>query len=217
MPNVFPAAVVATILLFSGGVGFSASAAGMDRSRLVPVSASNQTRCVEYYQLDEQVFCSPQPLQPRQATEPADGAGGPFKIVFDKRPWVLGWQAADGKTIREYLPKGQDINAWKELITTNSFPGLQQRLTPEKLMLSNMATLRKTGLEPKFNILRLTPDEAFFEFSIQGIPTQNQHELQRIVRGPTGLYSLHYVVKQPVMSKADRQAWIERLSAARLR
>lgn len=199
-------------LLMSIGSGIAAAPkAGEVRE----VSAKNPEKCVEYYIINGKNYCSSKALAPAPNLQGA-AAHERVKVRFDDRVWRLAWWNQDPRQPTfEYTVGNEKVQNWTELVTTQYFPGLQQKLSPAKLMNMTLANMQQRGFRPTFKILALTSTDVLFEWQIND-PKHHEHELQRIIQTGTGLYVLHYAAK-PTITPPRRQAWVQLLQKATVR
>lgn len=192
----------------------TAGYAELDRSKLVPVNAENRQRCVEYFLIDGKDYCSTQALLSPQAHIPAL-THEKFKVFFDHREWEPGWGKHDASgTTLEYVPKGQKVEAWQELITTQFQPGQVPAGAPLRYAKWVEQTLTQKGYKPVFVIHEQSPTEVIFEFKVKEPKAEAQNELQRVFIGKGGLYFIHYAIRQPDMPAHNRTQWLQNLKKA---
>lgn len=110
---------------------------------------------------------------------------------------------------------GDDINYWHELVTSQFFPNLE--ISPKEFADKFIEKIKSLGLNPIITFHRNTPDQVIFEFRIEAPSNQAQDELQMISKGKDGLYILHYVIKEPSMSKKQRETWLKNLSQSSIK
>jgi hypothetical protein len=187
-----------------------AAYADIDASKLIKVTKENNQKCVEYYMMEGEIYCSLTLL----STGPIDPAllkSEKQKIIFDSRPWQAVWgEKTDEMTTIEYVPAGDKIENWKELVTTQYVPGMQL-LSPKDYMQGVVDNLQKTGFNPEIKLLVETPDYVLFEFRVLSPSNFQQDELQKITKKEDGFYLLHYVIKKPDMGEQERKKWINNL------
>ncbi|MBV9576499.1 MAG: hypothetical protein JO149_07735, partial [Gammaproteobacteria bacterium] len=112
------------LLIFS----FNASWA-IDPNNLIKVVPTTATKCVEYYYYKQELYCSTT-AQQAKAVDPNLNKEERQKIVFDERPWSLAWGKVTPAIITiEYVPAGEKIEQWHELITTQFIPNIQDKIT----------------------------------------------------------------------------------------
>jgi hypothetical protein len=183
----------------------------MDPSKLIKVTKDNNPQCVEYYNMQGEMYCSTTILN-NTPIDPKLAKGEKQKIIFDKRPWQAVWgEKTEEITTIEYLPAGDKIENWKELVTSQFVPDIQDEITPQKYMDSVVENLKKTGFNPEIKLLEDTPEYVIFEFRILSPENFQQDELQKIMKGKEGFYILHYVIKKPDMGEKERELWLNNL------
>lgn len=193
-----------------------AYASNFDVSNLVKVTNDNNPKCVVYYHYQNEIYCS--------LTAPAAEKPDPQilsyekqKIIFDNRPWSAAWgQKKDDITTVEYVPAGDNINSWHELITSQFIPGIQDKMTPLEFSESILNSLKQAGYTPEVTYMEKSPDRVIFEFRITSPENMMQDELQLISKGKDGLYILHYVIKKADMGTANRDKWLQNLKNSSL-
>lgn len=206
--------IVGLIFVFSS---FSQVFSTVSTPQLLEVSADNKGRCVEFFLIQQKMFCATSPLFTAQVNKEALKYE-PFKLVFDNRRWVAGWGQHNTKiNTVEYIPSGQNVEAWNELITTQFQPSLQQKITPMQYANFTHKNLIQQGYDPDFIVHESTSKEVIFEFKVKKPLSEAQDEIQRVISTPDGLYFLHYVIRQPDMSSNNRQTWLSNLKQATLK
>lgn len=201
------------------GVLLSAFAAHatIDTSKLVKVTGEKSPKCVEYYNVKGEMYCSTEALQSKALD---------FEIVtyekqnikFDDRAWKLAWgKKTPSITTVEYVPKGDDIENWHELVTSQYMPTLQNEVTPMQFVKIILKGLEESGFKPITTFLKESPDQVIFEFKITAPPSQIQDEIQSIVKGKDGLYVLHYAIKVADMGQKRGDMWATNFSSSTIK
>lgn len=182
---------------------------------MIKVDKNNKANCVEYYNYKGELYCSTTANRLKQT--PTDYAGYEQQtIVFDDRPWNPAWgQKTDAITTVEYIPEGDKIKNWHELVTSQYIPNMPKSVTPKKFSEEVIKYLKDSGLDPTVNIISETPNRVLFEFQVLEPENLKQHELQLISKGSNGMYVLHYVIKEAPMDEQRRTQWIERLNKSK--
>lgn len=187
----------------------------IDRSELIKVTQQTNPACVEYYNLQGDMYCSTRALNPSVKVNLADEKQ---KIMFDNRLWQAVWSKKNSKiTTIEYVPAGDNINNWKELITSDFIPSRSKKLSPAEYMYAFLLDLQKAGFKPLVTLLYRTLDEIIFEFRIEEPSHMQQDEIQKIVTEKDGLYILHYVIKKADMGKDEQKKWINLLKQSKIK
>jgi hypothetical protein len=205
--------VSSALLTLACGAAFAA----VNASDLVKVTGKLDQKCVEYYTYNGESYCSLKPIS-GQVVDPAFREYETQNIVFDDRPWQAAWgkKSEYGVDI-EYVPMGEDINDWHELITSQFYPGLQKLTTPKQFAYKMIAGLKEKGFDPVITVHQKTPDEFIYEFRIEKPAAQAQDELQMIRSNNKGIYILHYVIKKSDMGDASREKWLKNLKASTIK
>ncbi|KTD16091.1 hypothetical protein [Legionella jordanis] len=192
---------------------FTKASLGLDLTKLIKVNNENNPNCISYYQYKGSLYCSTSSSQPHKPN-PNILDYERQQIVFDNRAWVAAWAKNTGQMITvEYVPEGQNINDWQELITSQFAEGLQKKVSPLQFCETIVLALEQSGFKPKITFFEKTNDRIIFEFQIHAPEHFQQDELQMITRGQKGIYILHYVIKQTDMGEANRKLWLSNFKA----
>lgn len=188
-----------------------AAEASFSVNNLTIVNKGNETQCVQYYVYKGMLYCDAT-LTHSNTINPQIKNEEKIKIVFDERPWQLAWgnKNSVGATI-EYVPAGDDINNWKELVTSQFFPGLQEKITLKEFADTLILNMKSLGFNPNVTYHVNTEDRILLEIRIEEPQTQAQDELELLIKDDQGIYLLHYVIKKADMGKANRDKWLQNL------
>ncbi len=115
-----------------------------------------------------------------------------------------------GTTI-EYIPAGDDINHWHELVTSQFFPGLQKKTSLKQFANTLVENLKALGYQPIVEYLEDTEDRVILEIRIEQPQNQVQDELEMLIKDNNGIYLLHYAIKIGDMGEKNRQKWLKNL------
>jgi len=185
--------------------------AAINPDTLIKVTNENNPKCVEYYNYKNTMYCSTV-AQDNTPIDPHIKDLERQKIVFDDRPWQAVWGKDTSEvTTIEYVPAGDNINDWHELITSQFFPGLQEKVTPKDYVDIMMNNLKQSGIHPIVNMIEVSPKQVIFEFRVESPENLKQDELQKITKTDNGLYVLHYVIKESDMGQTARDKWLKNL------
>ncbi|MBL7480446.1 hypothetical protein [Legionella bononiensis] len=177
---------------------------------VVKVTKENNAKCVVYLTYKGELYCSFVALHD-DAVDPQILTYEQQNIHFDDRVWKPAWgQKSNAGWTVEYIPAGDNINQWKELVTSQFIPGTEG-VTPAQFKKTFITNLKKTGVTYSINTINEQPNQLIFEFKVTVPVNLQQDEIQKITRGKNGIYVLHYTIKKAEMSKANRQKWIENL------
>lgn len=191
--------------------------AAVNPAALVKVTAGHDVKCVEYYNYKGELYCSTT-AQSSQSVDPHIKDYETQKIIFDDRAWQAVWGKQEASiTTVEYVPNGDNIEQWHELITSQFIPNIQNQMTLREYVDSVIKNMKNSGFKPVINIIEDTPDQILFEFRINAPDNLKQDELQKVVKGKDGFYLLHYVIKKADMGKKNRDIWLHNLKQSQLK
>ena len=195
--------------IFLSAITFSIGCyASIDPSKLIKVTSQTNPACIEYYNFKNEMYCSTTALQARPV-DPDIKNYEHQNIVFDERLWFAAWgQHTETMDTVEYIPAGDDINKWNELVTSQFMPDPGNTFTPKQFVDVIVQGIKNTGFTSDIHYLKETPTQITFEFQILSPANQIQDELQTVKRDTKGLYILHYVIKQADMGIKNRVKWI---------
>ncbi|KTD30527.1 MULTISPECIES: hypothetical protein [Legionella] len=190
--------------------------ATVDPQSLIKVTHDNRAECVEFYTYKDSLYCTHEPTSQSSVVDPKIKDYETQTIFFDNRPWQAVWgKKTDEITTVEYIPAGNNLNQWHELVTSQFIPGIQNTITPKQYTDFVLKQLKDSGFQPVVNIIRETPQQVLFEFRIASPENFKQNELQIVNKGNDGLYVVHYVIKEADMGQVNREKWIQNLEKSR--
>lgn len=188
-----------------------ATGAPFSLDNLVKVTPKNDTQCTQYYLYKGVLYCNSATTD-SQPVDPQIRHSEKLNIVFDDRPWQMAWgnKTSIGTTI-EYIPAGDDINHWHELVTSQFFPGLQKKTSLKQFANTLVENLKALGYQPIVEYLEDTEDRVILEIRIEQPQNQVQDELEMLIKDNNGIYLVHYVIKKADMGKENREKWVQNL------
>lgn len=96
---------------------------------LIKMNQENAGQCIEYYTYQNELYCSTKILNPGIKIDQEIVKSEQQNLVFDNRIWQAAWGKKDPAiTTIEYLPAGEQLDHWQELITTQFFLNCKNRL-----------------------------------------------------------------------------------------
>lgn len=199
---------------------FTSSFAAPSKSDLPPeavkVTKQNNPNCVEYFNYKGTMYCSLMTID----LKPMDKKLLVYEkqtIQFDHRAWKAVWgEHKDAITSIEYIPVGQHINHWNELITSQFIPGLPD-VSAKEFANRFLSDLKKTKVVYTSKIIDKKNKSVIIEFQVKQPKNLQQDELQKIVKTDEGIYVLHYAIKKSDMGEKKRQIWIKHLQDSSLK
>ncbi|MBX9770243.1 MAG: hypothetical protein K2X29_02670 [Candidatus Obscuribacterales bacterium] len=139
-------------------------------------------------------------------------------FALDDKQWELGWSnKSETIYIMEFVPKGQTVENWKELITFEFYPGLQKKANCSQFTNGFLRNLRINEPNVKVSNYVDKPDNVIVEWVLNGsAKNADQDELDRCIFGKQGLHMLHYVKKTKALTPGERTKWLKFLESATL-
>lgn len=202
------------VVVTMGGISASMASVPAD---IVKVTGETKAACVEYVDYQGEMYCTTKALS-KEPVDPNIKQYETWIIHFDDQPWLAAWgKMTEDVSMVEYVPKGDDINNWHELVTSQFFPGLENKVTPKEFAEMTVENLKKAGYAPIVTYHQTTPDGVIFEYRIEKPEAQKVDELQYIRTGKNGLYILHYAVKDTDMGAEKRAQWVKNLSESKIK
>lgn len=135
----------------------------------------------------------------------------PITLQLGGEQWALGnHQEDDNLELAEYVSGSEDVNNWTQLVTFQIFKfTIRPEITPAMFAEKEVEPLKEQNYKFKLNILEFNASEAMMEFRVEEPLSQQQDEIQRIIKTKDNkLIVLHYVIKKMDMGQEARQKWI---------
>ena len=133
-------------------------------------------------------------------------------------PWQLVNSADNGHaTIVEYVPQGQDLDSWREMITVEALddrlPREAPRATAEKLR----EAMGRRGGKLEWSVIESDANSVLYEWILAGAPgVEDQGELARIVVGNDTTHRAAYSYRGLPLAPARRDEQLAILRNARV-
>ena len=127
-------------------------------------------------------------------------------------------QEKKGYSIMEWVIKGESIDNWTELLTTENW-GLTPSLpkSPEDMMNALKAKIEKRCPNVKWNIIKKQDKNILYEWRVQDCPSEpDQNEIARYVDGNWNRWRIAFAAKGKGLSEDKREKWIKYLSKAKI-
>jgi len=141
----------------------------------------------------------------------------------DQPNWSVVNQAAlEGKSLTEVIPEGDDINQWRQLISITYsayFVESEQNSVQDEMQNKLQAIKATCRSHLTTQVLAENDREITYEIQMKGCGTgmlANQTQIARIVKGRTGFNSVHYAVKDPLVTASKLQEMQSLVSRAYL-
>jgi hypothetical protein len=183
---------------------------------LVKFSKDNGAKCVEFVSYKGESYCSLTPLD-SSVMDPSLIQDEKQLIKFDNRPWTAAWGKKTPTVFTlEYIPIGQNINQWNELITSQYMSNLKGK-TAAELGDQFFKNLDESNVEYVYNIFENSQDLFILEFKVVKPTELTQDEILKITTGKDGAYFLHYAIKKPNMSEDEREKWLNLIRSSSIK
>ena len=131
---------------------------------------------------------------------------------FDGRGWTVGHrQSNDTQTLTEYVLPGQNVENWRELVTSQVF---EQSIPVAPFVQRLRAALSEGCPSLVWNVVRQDEKTLIYEWRDSGCGGwASQHEVGRVTIEGRRLYRLAYAIRTKApLSAETRSAWIEILA-----
>ncbi|MBJ7449713.1 MAG: hypothetical protein JHC93_05070 [Parachlamydiales bacterium] len=138
-----------------------------------------------------------------------------YKLPVDEHErWEIGWtQVIDGQEIVEFVPKGQTVEDWKEMITVQTFDykvNTKWDIDPYSLMVVCRRGDEKYGSQIQYVTIIDEPSNVIYEWYAKDCPeVEDQDEITRLYIENNHLVRMAYVRKGERMDEKQRLKWID--------
>jgi hypothetical protein len=139
--------------------------------------------------------------------------------------WTIGGHS-ESKTQRviEYVPPGQKVESWTELLTVQTIKKPRKPPAIDALAASAYEELAKRCPgKVTWNVIARQAASAqggeslLYEWSVKDCaPEADQHEVARALYGKYNIFRIAYVAKTQSLAPEKREKWIAELSAAQI-
>jgi len=140
------------------------------------------------------------------------------QIQFDKRSWIVSYQGTTAEQVLiEFVPEGQGVESWSELLSTQFLIGMQQQMPIAEYVEKAKKTISAKCPAVRWKTLKQTEEGAMYEWGVDACKgIDDQSELTRVIRGAEGLHVLRYVIKRSPFPTDKRAEWTRLLSEIKL-
>lgn len=137
-------------------------------------------------------------------------------IALDRNSWQVGYTNTDSDgTVVEYIPRGQTIESWSELVATRFFVGLQKSATVAMLYQRYTKTALENCKHSHLQTLIEGPRNIIYEWNNQNctdtIEAKPQYEIARIFESDDGLHRISYACREKAVFESVKEDWMIRL------
>ncbi len=142
-----------------------------------------------------------------------------IQVSFGERLWLVAREVKqDSKYSADYLPQGDSLPDWKEIVTIQAFGGIQDKGSPEEFALAMKKHFNEWGGDKlTWNVISSSDTECLYQWQIVGKEKfPDQYEIVRIIKGSEGFHLIHYAKRTSVIDEQERQRWLNWLLEAKL-
>lgn len=137
-------------------------------------------------------------------------------LALDRQSWQVGYTNTDADgTVVEYVPRGQTIDNWTELVATRFFSGLQKSTTVSMLFKRYTKTAFENCKRSHLQTLIEGPKNIIYEWNNQSCTDTSearpQYEIARIFESEYGLHRVSYACKDKNVFESIKEEWMLRL------
>src|SRR5689334_7513717 len=136
----------------------------------------------------------------------------------DPETWVRANAQDDGHaTLVEYVPQGQQLEHWRELLTIQALDDRLGPQAPRPVMDGLESQMRKRGGQLEWHVIEEDAQSVLYEWNLRGAQgVEDQGELARLVCGKDALHRAAYAYKQLPLAAERRSERLELLRKARV-
>lgn len=182
---------------------------------LVPVAANQSFgpqptsgwRLYGFLFKNEELIYKLSPLQ--MQTLRLQDAVGPFPK--DERQWTEAHKTQDPRRmIIEYVPPGQAVQSWSELVTVQILFDVRLDLSAGRfvdLVMAEHKSKQPGCATVSHQVLESTPTEVLFEQALTGCaPLRDEYSVRKVIRGPWTMSEVSYAKTSP-LTDAEKSKW----------
>lgn len=135
----------------------------------------------------------------------------PPTLALDDEIWELGYSHEDNdiKT-GNYVTNNENMNNWTQLVTIQKFKYyFPKEVAPVVFANNEIMQLKNKHYSLIYTVIESNPQEAMIEFRILKPESEQQDELQRLIRTVDNeLVVFHYAIRKQDMGVTERNNWI---------
>lgn len=109
------------------------------------------------------------------------------------------------RSIAEYVPEGQEIESWRELIAIEALDDRMPQEAPKATMTKLKAAMEKRGGKLEWNGIEEDASSALYEWAIRGASgVEDQGEIARLVQGIDAMHRAAYAYESVPLAAERR-------------
>lgn len=139
-------------------------------------------------------------------------------LSFDSREWVVGYQDPDSPgAIVQYVPAGQTIDAWQEMVTKRTYKGLQETTTVQQALEADRQRIDEECKDTTWRLIETSAVDVVYEVTRRSCAEKEPaYEMGRLLVGDQALYQITYTADVDSISESKRDEWIGILAGVTL-
>ncbi|HEX5725443.1 MAG TPA: hypothetical protein VFX98_08250 [Longimicrobiaceae bacterium] len=140
------------------------------------------------------------------------------ELRLDPAEWTLARRSGNALvSVAEYVPPGESIERWTRFASVHTFADVRVPYPGARWAMSQCRSLLLASCPTAtWTVLRDSDQDALYEWKVAGCPAEpDQHEVGRVMNGRGTWARITFSVKGE-MDAATRDAWLQRLSEARI-
>ena len=104
-------------------------------------------------------------------------------LAFDGRQWSIAYEDAnEHEKLVQYLPAGQSLDDWQEMVMTRGFKGVQNTTPPPDALAADRKLIEKQCKDVQWNLIEDSPDDVVYEVIHRDcVERQPAHEIGRFL------------------------------------
>lgn len=126
--------------------------------------------------------------------------------------WELAYSQVEKEgAIFEFLPKGETLEDWNEMVTVQyfSYELIAGKISPLEFMMKVRSDTTELFPSVQWNVIAAKDSEVVYEWSLAGSPlADDQHEIARLADETLGISRLAYVKKTGRLPHEERAKWL---------
>lgn len=151
----------------------------------------------------------------RAAPRVVEDVSIPFADASSHR-WVVAYTERNPyESIVQYVPAGQSVDQWQEMVLVHGFPGLENTSSLKVLMGQLEAEYRRDCRDVQWTPIESGAADAAYEVVHRGCADdQPVFEIGRFTVSDAYVYQVRYRTKASSMSQTERDRWMRALAQA---
>ena len=144
------------------------------------------------------------------ATHPPAPLPERLSMKLDGRQWIVAYQDPDTPgSMVQYVPPGQTVDAWQEMVTQREFKGLQKTTTARQALEADRQRIDQECKDTTWNLIEDSAVDVVYEVTRRACAErQSASEIGRFLVSDQALYQVTYTANTDSLAVAKRDQWI---------